>query len=648
MDWIEEVNSGESMLDRALALWEMGFHVFPLGSPHDPLTPQLVQRFGSEDEARLQWPKTPRISWARFQIEQPTREEVEEWWTKWPQANIAIATGVQFDVVDADSEEAVAWCRENLTRTPWESHTGRGVQFLYRKTELDVRNSANAATKVDTRGVGGYIVAPGSTHSSGRVYQLVVDEAYGADSIDDLPALTEGDLVKIRGFRDPIPQGALSFSIDTTGYSAGALDEAGVEKGGRNVKAAALAGKYIAEGDDYQTAKAKLAQWNQSNIPPLTDFELKRTLESVIKTHLRNHPDQLVRPAPLPISQESNDGLVVYNVADIMDNPPQKPEFLWGGPAIFKGARIMIVGRSKAGKSRFLLDALAAMATGGEFLGEQVQRPMKCLWLNAEIHKAWLKDRLAAKIRSTPDSLMPLLRENLHLTGRLQMNLLNPIHFETIRQMIVGTGAEAVAFDPFINFSPCDENSNTEMQAVLGALNSLQALTGVTIIVVHHGRKGSKKFDQDLFDTIRGASALRGWYDTGIVLIPDEGAKNSVTIAWELRNGEGRPAMSATWNQATGCYEVMTLKTMAESPDGASKVSATELKAAEVYEWLGDARCIDQWFTVTDLLDFFGQKWGVGKSTVEKVLQVMKNMPDIVVDIPDQRNLPAKYCRRSS
>lgn len=40
-DLFEEANSAPTMLERARALHEMGFTVFPLGSPLDEITPRL-------------------------------------------------------------------------------------------------------------------------------------------------------------------------------------------------------------------------------------------------------------------------------------------------------------------------------------------------------------------------------------------------------------------------------------------------------------------------------------------------------------------------------------------------------------------------------------------------------------------------------
>ena len=55
----------ESKLNGALALREMGLHPFPLGSPLDELTDKLIQRFGSEEEARRHL-KRGRIEIERF------------------------------------------------------------------------------------------------------------------------------------------------------------------------------------------------------------------------------------------------------------------------------------------------------------------------------------------------------------------------------------------------------------------------------------------------------------------------------------------------------------------------------------------------------------------------------------------------------
>ena len=69
------------------------------------------------------------------------------------------------------------------TRTPspppptWKFHTGGGGEhYLFRHPGHEIRNSAGQlGLGLDTRGDGGYIVAPPSLHISGRRYVVDVD-----------------------------------------------------------------------------------------------------------------------------------------------------------------------------------------------------------------------------------------------------------------------------------------------------------------------------------------------------------------------------------------------------------------------------------------------------------------------------------------
>jgi hypothetical protein len=63
-----------------------------------------------------------------------------------------------------------------------------------------------------------------------------------------------------------------------------------VAQGARNSTLAQLAGKWIGAGLDEAEVEALARSWNEKNSPPLGEKELLRTLASIHKTHLRNHP----------------------------------------------------------------------------------------------------------------------------------------------------------------------------------------------------------------------------------------------------------------------------------------------------------------------------------------------------------------------
>jgi hypothetical protein len=107
------------------------------------------------------------------------REQVERWWRRWPHANIGIATGPPSGllVVDLDGAEGLgSWARlearHGVVLTLEAATGGGGVHLVYGYPEnIDLGNSAGRlGDGIDTRGRGGYIIAPPSVHPSGRRY----------------------------------------------------------------------------------------------------------------------------------------------------------------------------------------------------------------------------------------------------------------------------------------------------------------------------------------------------------------------------------------------------------------------------------------------------------------------------------------------
>ena len=109
--------------------------------------------------------------------------QVQEWWDKWPDANIGLATGQINNIVvidlDVDEDSGVNgfdsirdWQRDNgeLPKT-WTSKTGRNGQHIIYRTAEKFKNRVGILPCVDVRADGGYIVAPPSTHPNGNKYE---------------------------------------------------------------------------------------------------------------------------------------------------------------------------------------------------------------------------------------------------------------------------------------------------------------------------------------------------------------------------------------------------------------------------------------------------------------------------------------------
>jgi hypothetical protein len=113
--------------------------------------------------------KVPAIAWSAYQQRRPTAREIDAWFGAAPM-NLAVVTGKVSGVVviDADSlglAVAGAWLW-----TPWQTQTARGFSW-YRHPGIRVPNRARRhgrrQVKIDVRGDGGYVIAPGSLHASG-------------------------------------------------------------------------------------------------------------------------------------------------------------------------------------------------------------------------------------------------------------------------------------------------------------------------------------------------------------------------------------------------------------------------------------------------------------------------------------------------
>jgi hypothetical protein len=104
------------------------------------------------------------------------RARILAWWTHHPQANIGLATGHRFDVLDIDGPEGAQAIRTLAAAHGLESSGplvrtgGDGWHYYLAPTGLG-NARPEGLEHVDWRGRGGYVVAPPSRHVSGHPYQ---------------------------------------------------------------------------------------------------------------------------------------------------------------------------------------------------------------------------------------------------------------------------------------------------------------------------------------------------------------------------------------------------------------------------------------------------------------------------------------------
>jgi hypothetical protein len=139
------VAKDDSFLSHALGYGKLGYRVFPL-------------KPGTEEPLIPDWQE--KATWEETQI--------REWWGRWPNANIGIATGQcrdgYFVVLDYDPRKGGDWEKHlsaGMPSSTWIVKTPYGGRHFYYKTS-EPMPSAKLKPGVYLRGIGDYVVAPPS------------------------------------------------------------------------------------------------------------------------------------------------------------------------------------------------------------------------------------------------------------------------------------------------------------------------------------------------------------------------------------------------------------------------------------------------------------------------------------------------------
>lgn len=250
-----------SILDTAIDLCLRGFSIIPI-------------RPGAD--------KRPYFSWKEFQKRRATEQEIENWFSAFPNANIAIVTGTisGLVVVDADGEIGRRWVSEHLPQTSVYARTGResGYHCYFRyPVGANIPSKNGFQPKVDIKADGGYVIAPPSMHACGKEYKWLFRE--GQNGWDDLLEFNPYKMESKVGNLSGINWSAYKTQDEKDVESAELWQ--GVSAGSRNAALANILGKMIRAGCGGHELYSFAKTWNLLNQPPLPESELKATYRSI-------------------------------------------------------------------------------------------------------------------------------------------------------------------------------------------------------------------------------------------------------------------------------------------------------------------------------------------------------------------------------
>lgn len=259
------------MLNAALSYISRGLKVFPVKPDKKPLTPH-----GLKDATQI-------------------KERVREYWTRWPDAGIALVTDglivLDFDIKSGGLESKTAMEKRYgiLPTTRTHRTGGGGEHWIYRNPNGDgIKNTVSFGgfRGVDLRADGGYIVVPPSPHQSGKRYEV----------IDTKEIATAPDwLLDLSTMKKTRPRQTTSQSQI-------------IPEGERNARLASLAGTMRRRGMTQEAIEAALLEVNRQQCsPPLPDSEVIGIAQSITRYD----------PEPLQKQPAAKTGIGHFNFTDL-------------------------------------------------------------------------------------------------------------------------------------------------------------------------------------------------------------------------------------------------------------------------------------------------------------------------------------------
>lgn len=472
------------------AIWcaEHGFKVFPL-------------RKG----ASLADQKKPAVAnWESCAT--TDKSKIAQWEADHPGANWAVACGPSgLLVIDLDdkgekrgSEE---WKKlreqhgQSASTLTVRSASGRSWHLYFRGEGRST--SSQLAPGIDSRGLGGYVVAPGAAFIN------LDGEIIGRYEVE-----FETEII-------PAPDWVVS-ALSLRKGPAPPITEF-IPEGQRDSTLTSLGGSMRQRGFDYAEIYAALTIANEKRCkPPLGDEDVSRISRSVCRYEPGRAERDVAAEHALAAANAAPEEESISCASSILtENLPLRD---WVVPGRYlRGAMSLTIGPGGSSKSSLaLLEAVAIASGRGDLAGFYYdQEPKQVLYYNAEDPKAEIERRIAALcIRhglKTQD-----LNSLFYLSGFENNALRFGASDEKGRMVLNTTGLtwlesqsrrfDLIILDPWASLHSGHENDNVAIDNLCRAV--IRAASTSALHVIHHSRKLGKDSGEGDAEIARGASSL--------------------------------------------------------------------------------------------------------------------------------------------
>ena len=292
-----------------------------------------------------------------------------------------------------------------------------------------------------------------------------------------------------------------------------------------------------------------ICQYNAACLRPEWPLpRLKAEADAIWALHVERNGPPLLRVDDAPPA-----AVPAHTLGALLDDTSPMPDDLIRPRLLTPGGMLVLGGAPKVGKSDFLINLLVHAAAGATFLRFTAPRPMRVFYLQAEIQYHYLRERLR-QLRLDP-GVVARARDTLVVTPKLRMLLDEqgvPLVAAAIRAAFPDAPPDIICIDPIRNLfdgGPAGEGKNDNAAMMFFLQSRVEALRDQVapeagIILAHHTKKLSKQqVKDDPFLALSGASALRSFYSSGLILFRPDEEQTERELHIELRNGPGLEPM---------------------------------------------------------------------------------------------------------
>lgn len=390
---------------------------------------------------------------------------IKEWWTKCPNANIGMATGLKsgLAVVDLDGIEGVMSGYRLQLSSSVTALTGNGKQLFYADTGGKLRNSVKKiAPGVDTRGAGGYVVVSPSHHPNGKRYAWQ-NQPLSRKILSPLPPIFAA------GNADYSQTVSTIRKADS--WMAAALEE-------------------MKNGHVHNTLISVLGRFRIHNFTEDDTFKLLQPYALVDGRPFEGLRAKITeiwnRYQPGPAIQGSSRSESI----DTFLEDIKEPEWITK-PFIAKKSIGFVVGLPATLKTWLCTDlAVECARENGLWLGLFPVTRCKTLFVDQERWKGETQRRFGSVIAAKGLSL-PTLRDQLSLKSGTTIRLNIDSSYQAFRTELMEMRPELVIVDSFATFHTLPENDRTEIQKVLERIKELRNEIGCTFLFINHENKSA-------------------------------------------------------------------------------------------------------------------------------------------------------------